>query len=86
MSNFVFWDIQNLTDTVLKVNGVSISPTRLAQDMKYYDTAYSVVPDDTGVHVLTYTGSSAPTLDFEGYKSVGVEFTGGRPERPSKPK
>lgn len=83
----VFWDLTVLTDEVLEINGISITPTP-AQDLKNINSAFSVVPDNTDVHVLTADFPSTVILKLNGASgiylstSVSADFASGRPTRP----
>lgn len=78
----VFWDLP-LTTTIVEIDGNPITPTA-AQDLKNINPNFSVLPDDTNVHVLT-VGTTPTSLKGSNdviYTSVTSEFAGGRPQRP----
>lgn len=83
----VFWDIQSLNDAVVEVNGVSAQYQSVSA-LTSQNQNYSIVPDNTNVPVLTFSGQSTSTLKLQGVNgvyqvtSVQSSFAGGRPTRP----
>jgi hypothetical protein len=85
-----FWDINNLNDYIVKINGSAITQQQ-AINYPAVDSNYTIEVDDNNINVLILHNTTATTLTMAAsgvdYSAIGepIEYIGGRPpHRPTK--